>query len=211
MQLYHSHLEYICYNTAMKMLFDQIRIIDYNWLYSLYHFGKLHGQVETIYIFWARYGIIVLAMSFIYLIWNKRINALICSMLAMGLAGFTDLAIYLFWKRPTPYIAHANLLVPNTSGLDIDASSFPSSHTYICFAVAVSTILYGHKKLGFTLLLIAILVAISRIGVGLHYPSDVIGGALLGTVAGIVSYLIVHKAEKFWDEPDDNAAKENAT
>lgn len=187
----------------MQNIFEQIRRLDFNALYSLYNLGETNSIVKDQYIFWARYGITIMALAFIYLIWNKRINALICSIMAMGMAGFTDLLIYFIWKRPRPYVAHADTLFPNTSGLQVDMASFPSSHTYICFAVAVSILLYGHKRLGISLLIIASLVALSRIGAGLHYPSDVIGGALLGTVSGIVSYLIVHKYEKFWEDPID--------
>lgn len=182
-------------------IFDQIRALDFNLLYKLYVLGQSSEAIHAQYIFWARYGIVLSGLSFIYLIWHKRINAMICSMMAMALAGFVDLTIYLIWKRPRPYIAHADAVFPDTSGLQVDVSSFPSSHTYICFAVAVSTILYGHKRLGSALLAIALLVAISRIGAGLHYPSDIIGGALLGTVSGIVSYLMVRKYEKHWEEP----------
>ena len=185
----------------MEAFFNQIRKIDYGGLYVLYTMGKKNVALESFYLFWARYGIVLVLIAFIYLIWNKRINALICSMLASGMAGALDLLIFLFWKRPRPYVVHADALTPTTTGLRVDIASFPSSHTYICFAVAVSIILYGHKKLGTFLLLIAILVALSRIGAGLHYPSDVIGGALLGTAAGIVSYLIVHKSEKYWEDP----------
>lgn len=189
------------FKPTIMNIFDQIRTLDFSLLYKLYHFGQTNDFVHSQYIFWARYGIVISGLSFVYLIWNKKINAMICSMMAMALAGFCDLAIYLIWKRPRPYIAHADAVFPNTAGLQVDVSSFPSSHTYICFAVAVSTILYGHKKLGYFLLLIAILVALSRIGAGLHYPSDVIGGALLGTVSGIVSYLLVRKYEKYWEDP----------
>lgn len=187
----------------MNTFFAQIRRMDFGWLYRLYDLGQNNANVESFYLLFARFGIVISFAAFIYLIWTKRINALICSILAMGLAGLTDLLIYIFWKRPRPYVAHADTLFPNTAGQFVDTSSFPSSHTYIAFAVAVSILLYGHKKLGFTLLLVAILVAFSRIGAGLHYPSDVVGGALLGTATGIVAYLLVHKYEKYWDDALD--------
>ncbi len=188
----------------MENILDKIRALDFSWLYSMYSFGRENNIVEFFYDFFAKYGILLFFLSFIYLIWNKKINALICSFMAMGTAGLSDLFIYIFWKRPRPFIAHADTVTTNPKGYTVDVASFPSSHTYIAFAIAVSILLYGHKKLGTFLLFVAVLVALSRIGAGLHYPSDVIGGALLGTASGILSYILVSKWEKYWDEPSKN-------
>lgn len=187
----------------MQNIFNYMRVLDFRWLYDLYHYGQGNALLEDAILLIARYGILISVSSFIYLIWNKRINALICSFLSMAIAGSIDLIIYIFWKRPRPYIAHADTLTANISGQYTDMASFPSSHTYIAFAIATSIFLYGHKRLGTFLFTLAILIAVSRIGAGLHYPSDVIGGALLGIASGIVAYILVHKYEKFWEIPED--------
>lgn len=192
----------------MDRFFDQIRAIDFGWLYSMYFWGIENYKVHFFYVFFAKYGIVLMFLCFIYLIWSKRINALICSFFAVGIAAIIDVVIYIFWKRPRPYIAHADDIINNyPEKFQVDVASFPSSHTYIAFAIAVSILLYGHKKLGIFLLIIAFAVALSRIGAGLHYPSDVIGGAMLGTASGILSYILVHKWEKFWYEPSQNGIK----
>jgi len=117
----------------------------------------------------------------------------------MAVAGLADFLIMFLWKRPRPFISHSNeIMTPVTAGLRVDSSSFPSAHTYICFAIATSIFLYGHKRLGTALLVLAMAVGIGRIGAGLHYPSDVIGGALLGIASGIFAYLIVRRKEKSW-------------
>lgn len=187
----------------MQDVYNYMRVVDFRWLYDLYSAGQHNSWLESAYLIFARYGILVSILSFVYLIWNKRINALICSFFSMGIAGGIDLVIYIFWKRPRPYIAHADSLLANTSGQYTDVASFPSSHTYIAFAIATSIFLYGHRRLGTALFVLASLIAISRIGAGLHYPSDVIGGALLGIASGIVAYILVHKYEKFWEIPED--------
>lgn len=71
--------------------------------------------------------------------------------------------------------------------------SFPSGHTACCFEGAFSFIFCGYKKLGRISLILAILVAISRLYLYVHYPTDVIVGALLGVLFAYVSYLIVSK------------------
>lgn len=177
---------------------SKIRLYDFNIYYNIYLLGVDHPFVSGAYLYFAKYGIVFFFISFAYLIWVKRINAFICSFLATGIAGFADLLIFIYWKRPRPFITHANLINPHTEGMRIDSSSFPSSHTYIVFAIATSVFLYGHRRLGIALFILAILVAIGRVGAGLHYPSDIIGGAGIGIASGIISYLLVKKWQKNW-------------
>ena len=183
----------------MENALDTIRRYDLAIYTKIYQLGYQNPLLYQFFLFFSRYGILIFSLSFIFLIWVKRINALICSGFALAIAGVIDLTIYIVWKRPRPYIAHADIAsaVPDQSRVDI--SSFPSSHTYIAFAIATSIFLYGHRKLGTFLFVMAILVAISRIGVGLHYPSDIIGGAMLGIFSGIVAYYFTHKIEKYWE------------
>jgi len=183
----------------MENVLSTIRQYDLRAFLKLYDLGLNNQFISSTYLFFSRYGIVIFFLSFIYLIWVRRINALLCSMFSMLLAGTVDLIIYILWKRPRPFVAHADLINQVLDQSKVDLSSFPSSHTYIAFAVATSIFLYGHKKLGSFLFIIAIIVAVSRVGAGLHYPSDVIGGAMLGIFSGILSYLIVQKAEKYWE------------
>lgn len=59
--------------------------------------------------------------------------------------------------------------------------SFPSGHTGSSFAVAVVMFRGLPKKFGVPALILAFLIGFSRLYVGVHYPSDVLGGALIGT------------------------------
>jgi len=183
----------------MTNFLDKIRYYDFNVYLRLNETSNEFYFLKIFFEGFAKYGILIAFLSFIYLIWTKKINALICSFFAIALAGTTDLVIYLIWKRPRPYISHEGIVNINPENYTVDVASFPSSHTYLAFAVATSIFLYGHKKLGTFLFLVAIFVAISRISTGLHYPSDTIGGALLGISAGMFAYIIVHKSEKNWE------------
>ncbi len=183
----------------MNQFLDKIRTLDFETYTKMYKYGQDNPDIGYAFFLSAKFGIIIPFSAFIYLIYTKKINALICSFFAMGLAGLIDVVVFVFWKRPRPYISHASVVDLDAANFRVDVASFPSSHTYIAFAVATSVFLYGHKKLGSFLFVISILIAVSRIATGLHYPSDVIGGALLGIAAGIVAYIIVHKAEKLWE------------
>lgn len=184
---------------GMNNTLGAIRQYDLRAFLRLYDLGLNSNFIGSTYLFFSRYGILIFFLSFIYLIWVKRINALLCSLLSMLTAGAIDLIIYIIWKRPRPFVAHADLVTQAADQTKVDLSSFPSSHTYVAFAVATSIFLYGHKRLGLLLFIIAILVAISRVGAGFHYPSDIIGGAMLGIFSGIVAYLFIQKAERCWE------------
>ena len=60
-------------------------------------------------------------------------------------------------------------------------TSFPSNHAALSISLATAVYFY-HKKLGIFLFIIAILICLSRIYVGVHFPVDIIVGALIGAV-----------------------------
>jgi undecaprenyl-diphosphatase len=107
--------------------------------------------------------------------------------LHMTLAGAVSLSIYLLLKRrigrPRPYITCTDI---RQCGRELDRFSFPSGHTL--HSVGFSLVLAYYFPLT-TLVLIpfTLLVATSRIVLGLHYPSDVLGGALVGAAIGLLS------------------------
>ena len=75
--------------------------------------------------------------------------------------------------------------------------SFPSNHALNNFAAAVFLLrLFPAYKWIF--LVMAILVSISRIYVGVHYPSDVIGGALIGATFGYLFSIAALKLEQYF-------------
>ena len=77
--------------------------------------------------------------------------------------------------RQRPFMAHhVHLLVAKS--LD---TSFPSNHATAAFAIATAVLLYN-RTMGVVLLVVAALIGLSRVYVGLHYPGDVLVGALLG-------------------------------
>ncbi len=93
--------------------------------------------------------------------------------------------IHLFSYHPRPFITYdVHQLVPHA-----DDSSFVSDHSVLVFALAW-TLFLRKDSWKYPVLIWAILVGISRIFVGVHYPADVIGGALLslGTGFAIIKF-----------------------
>ena len=74
--------------------------------------------------------------------------------------------------------------------------SFPSGHTSSAFSVAVVMFMLMPKKYGVPALIVATLIAYSRLYVGVHYPSDVIGGLIIGILAAVICVAIYKKIEK---------------
>ena len=67
-------------------------------------------------------------------------------------------------------------------------SSFPSKHTTLAFAVATSVLLYK-RLMGSIMVILAFLTGFSRIWVGQHFPSDILGSALLGSLTSSLVWL----------------------
>ncbi|MFC0271419.1 undecaprenyl-diphosphatase [Metabacillus herbersteinensis] len=89
--------------------------------------------------------------------------------------------IKLFYFKPRPFMKRrVGILIP--SKLD---SSFPSKHTLLVFAVSTSIFL-RERILGTILLGMSMLTGLSRIWVGHHYPSDIIGSAFIGSLTSVV-------------------------
>lgn len=90
-----------------------------------------------------------------------------------------------FVDRPRPFALHPEL-VHNFLQHGFDRS-FPSDSITAAFAIAVGVLVYS-RRWGRPLLALAVAFAIGRIAVGVHYPSDVLAGAALGT---LISCLLV--------------------
>lgn len=70
--------------------------------------------------------------------------------------------------------------------------SFPSGHTTASFSAAVAILLCRKKVLGIFSLILAIVIAFSRLYLYVHFPSDVISGAVLGTLLAFSAYYITN-------------------
>lgn len=111
--------------------------------------------------------------------------------LHMIAAGLTGTLLYRWLKprvsRPRPFEVHSDVACV---AAPLDRFSFPSGHTLHAFAFGIVAIAY-FPALAWLLAPFMLLVAASRVVLGLHYPSDVAAGALLGTLISASSLLLV--------------------
>lgn len=135
----------------------------------------------------ADYGVIILGVYVVLmLLWEKRrVFPIASACVVSGLLGdFIKDYLKKAVMRPRPFLEIPALepLIKRPKGF-----SFPSGHTTLAFAVAfiISRIL--PKRYSIPAFLIAALVAFSRLYLGVHYPTDVLGGICVGYVAGLIT------------------------
>lgn len=90
--------------------------------------------------------------------------------------------------RPRPYTVCPELttLIPKLTSF-----SFPSGHTSVSFSGAFVLCKKFPKKMGIPAVILATMIGFSRMYVGVHYPTDVLGGILVGVLASTAAYYLV--------------------
>jgi len=149
-------------------------------------------------------GICLIIISVILILFKKtrRFGTAMLLGLAIG-ALFTNLWLKIVISRPRPYTNEGSVFqqIWMVMGQHMESDkSFPSGHTTAAFAAMVPVFLLGNKKVSWTALIFAVLMGVSRIYLAVHYPSDVIGGVVVGTVAGMIGTLIAYKLPRKYYE-----------
>jgi undecaprenyl-diphosphatase len=113
--------------------------------------------------------------------------------LAVALGGLAVCVAKPMFDRPRPPEHFAALDVPVSTPLGVPPDrSFPSGHAQTAFGAAVYlSLLFRRGAAGF--LALAALVGLSRIALGVHYPSDVLIGAAVGSMFSITAFLIARR------------------
>lgn len=110
----------------------------------------------------------------------------------MALALLSDLIICNGLLKPLfhrirPYDVNSTVQLIAAKQKDF---SFPSGHTAVSFAGMTALYLAKKTKMGHVALGIALTVAISRLYLYMHYPTDVLGGMIVGVIAGFTGYAV---------------------
>lgn len=108
-------------------------------------------------------------------------------------ASIVNLIIKPIVARPRPYDVVAGLEPLIEKMTDF---SFPSGHTAVGFAFAVVMCGMAPKKFAVPAVVVGILTGYSRMYLGVHYPSDVLVGAAIGSLSGIFAVFLLKKKSK---------------
>lgn len=135
-------------------------------------------------------GMVWIVLSVAMLCFKKTRKAGFAGLLAL-LLGFmcTNVILKPLVHRTRPWLVVDGL---TTLVAEHDPHSFPSGHTCAAFAAACAWRPHLSKRWGNTALVCAVLMGFSRLYVGVHFPSDV----LVGAIVGCLSVWIVYKGKK---------------
>jgi undecaprenyl-diphosphatase len=165
-------------------MIERINNFDLKILLSLNGFLAKHGGFWDKFL--AEYLTYFLPLILVILwFWNEKAKKVALRGLFAAILAWPVLAAIIgkIVNRPRPFnISGVQELVFHRPDV-----SFPSEHSAALFAVAMSFYLSGYKKLAWVMFGIAIVVSFFRVATGIHFPTDVIAGAVLGLIA---AYLI---------------------
>ncbi|MFF6876631.1 MULTISPECIES: phosphatase PAP2 family protein [unclassified Streptomyces] len=112
----------------------------------------------------------------------STVAALVWAPLAAGVAVLVNVPIRGFVERPRPFLDHQGLEVLVQGKTDY---SFVSDHATIVMALAVG-LFVANRRFGLIGLVLALFGGFIRVYMGVHYPTDVVGGFALGTAVALL-------------------------
>lgn len=182
--------------------FDQSITLLIHKLYELG--GDLMTTVMEIISLFGKHGLFLIALSLALAFFKKtrRFGTAMC--IGLGLAAvFVNLYLKIAIARPRPYTVDFYKQLWMTVGQNVESDfCFPSGHTNAAFATMVPVFILGNKKSSWLALVFAVLMGISRIYLVVHYPSDVVGGMITGTIAGMIGTLVSLYLPRRWYQWD---------
>lgn len=99
--------------------------------------------------------------------------------------GFLN-GIQIFYDRPRPFLVFADKI---HSLFTVNAYAFPSGHATFFFTLAF-VVLFYNRKWGIWFLTATLLMTTARVAAGVHYPSDILGGAVIGFIVALLVYAV---------------------
>ena len=146
-------------------------------------FMKLYTQLGNT-------GMLFIVLGLAMLLFRQTRKAGASALYAM----LIGLVVVNFTIKPLVARARPWLVIENFVNLvpEKDPNSFPSGHTNAAFAFAVAVCLSAPKKwMKVTAVCMAAVMGLSRLYVGVHFPSDVLAGAVIGSLCGVAGAFVV--------------------
>lgn len=174
----------------IKACLYRMHQLDSNMCVAFNH-GSQHRMIRDSFRLVSRLGDGVFWYGLMFAILVFQGSKAIGPVLHMAAAGLCGTVLYKWLKvktlRPRPYQVRQEI---NMAALPLDKFSFPSGHTLHAVLFSVIALNY-YPQLSMLLLPFTLMVALSRVVLGLHYPSDVVAGALIGSLVAALSLWLI--------------------
>ena len=181
------------------------RLISKRYMNILQSIQQLDGEILLLIQRYLRTDMLTPFMKFVTFLGNGGWFWILCAVILLSIpktrkAGYasalslifgaivTNLLLKNIVARPRPFAEIEALIPMITKPKDF---SFPSGHTTASFAVALVMLRMLPKKFGIPAVVLAALVAFSRLYLGVHYPTDVLTGFVIALVGSTLSVWIV--------------------
>ena len=171
------------------------------FIHQLYDLGgDLMTKIMEIISLFGKHGMFLIALALVLAFFHKtrRYGTAMCVGLFLG-ALLVNIYLKVAIARPRPYTIEFYKQLWMTVGQNVESDfCFPSGHTNAAFAAMVPVFILGKKRWSWLALVFAVLMGISRIYLVVHYPSDVLGAVITGTVAGMIGTFCALIAPRWW-------------
>lgn len=146
-------------------------------------------------------GFLWLFLSLVMLCFKKTRKAGVLAIFAVGVGAlFTNVTLKHLFQRDRPWLTVEGLYVLVE---ELDPNSFPSGHTCAAFAAAgIWFRALPARWMGRVGISLAVLMGFSRLYVGVHFPSDVLAGALIGLLAAWIVWRLYGVYGKRWNHTE---------
>lgn len=170
------------------------RILDFYYNLHQGSMGKFFDFFFKTFTLLGEDGIFLILLSLILMMFKKT-RKVGCGMLGGIIIGalFTNITIKNVIARPRPY---ATSELWRSRWLDVNGKleseySFPSGHTTSAMAAMTPIFLFCKKNISWLAFIFVIIMGASRNYIFVHFPSDILGGIIVGGLAGVLAYFIV--------------------
>jgi len=167
--------------------------MDFYLFHLINQFAGKNTCLDAMAIFFAnyfQYFVVFFLILFLVVNYKKYLKIVLQALVAAILARFLIVEIIRYFQpRPRPFINnHIHLLIER-----VNQSSFPSGHAAFFFGLATVVYFYN-KKAGILFFIFAFLISIFRVFTGVHWPLDILAGAIVGIFSG---WLVIKLTKRF--------------